>query len=86
MQKIINVLALGSFAVSAAVVGAAGYVYVNQDAIVDSIKEQATGMITDAVGGAVGDLPNLLGGDALTGGAESPLPPALGSPGTILPF
>ena len=38
MQKIINVLALGSFAVSAAVVGAAGYVYVNQDAIVDGIK------------------------------------------------
>ena len=86
MQKIINVLALGSFAVSAAVVGAAGYVYLNQDAIVEAIQEQATGMITDAVGGAVGDLPNLLGGDALTGGAESPLPPAMGSPGTILPF
>ena len=83
MQKIINVLALGSFAVSAAVVGAAGYVYLNQDAIVDSIKEQATGMITDAVGGAVGDIPNLLGGDALTGGSETP---AMGSPGTILPF
>ena len=81
MQKLINVLALGSFAVSAAVVGAVGYVYVNQDAIVDSIKEQATGMITDAVGGAVGDLPNLL-----DGGAESPLPPAMGSPGTVLPF
>ena len=80
MQKIINVLALASFAVSAAVVGAAGYVYVNQDAIVDGIKEQATGMITDAVGGAVGDLPNLLGG------GESPLPPVMGSPGTVLPF
>ena len=86
MQKIINVLALGSFAVSAAVVGAAGYVYVNQDAIVEAIQEQATGMITDAVGGAVGDLPNLLGGDVMTGGAESPLPPAIGSPGTVLPF
>ena len=86
MQKIINVLALGSFAVSAAVVGAAGYVYVNQDAIVDGIKEQATGMITDAVGGAVGDLPNLLGGVGGGGGSESPLPPAIGSPGSILPF
>ena len=86
MQKIINVLALGSFAVSAAVVGAAGYVYVNQDAIVDSIKEQATGMITDAVGGAVGDIPNLLGGDALTGGGSEPSIPGMGSPGSILPF
>ena len=86
MQKIINVLALGSFVVSAAVVGAAGYVYVNQDAIVDGIKEQATGMITDAVGGAVGDIPNLLGGDVMGGGSSSPLPPAMGSPGTVLPF
>jgi hypothetical protein len=83
MQKIINVLALGSFAVSAAVVGAGAYVYINQDAIVDGIKEQATGMITNAVGGAVGDIPNLLGGDTLTGGSETP---AMGSPGTVLPF
>ena len=86
MQKIINVLALGSFAVSAAVIGACGYVYVNQDAIVEVIQEQATAMITDAVGGAVGDIPNMLGGDAVTGGGSSPLPPALGSPGTVLPF
>ena len=85
MQKIINVLALGSFAVSAAIIGAAGYVYVNQDAIVDGIKEQATGMITDAVGGAVGDLPNLLGGDVMGGGSEPSLP-GMGSPGSILPF
>ena len=48
-----------------------------------AIQEQATGMITDAVGGAVGDIPNLLGGDALTGGDEIP---SMGSPGTILPF
>jgi hypothetical protein len=68
MQKFINVLALASFAVSAAVIGACGYVYVNQDAIVDGIKEQATGMIGDAVGGAVGDLPSLMGG----GGAPAP--------------
>jgi hypothetical protein len=72
MQKLINVLAITSFAVSAAVVGACGYVYVNQDAIVDSIKDQATGMITDAVGGAVGDLPNLLdGGSAPTPGSSA---------------
>lgn len=83
MQKVINVLALTSFAVSAAVVGAAGYVYVNQDAIVDHVKSQATGMITDAVGGAVGDIPNLLGGSK----AQSPAGlPAVGRPGSVLPF
>jgi hypothetical protein len=71
MQKLINVLALTSFAVSAAVVGACGYVYVNQDAIIDGIKDQATGMIGDAVGGAVGDLPSLLGGGAPAPGSSA---------------
>ena len=33
MQKLINVLALASFAVSAAVVGGGAYVYLNKDAI-----------------------------------------------------
>ena len=83
MQKLINVLALASFAVSAAVIGAAGFVYVNQDAIVDQIKGQATGMIKDAVGGAVGDLPSLMGGS--TDQAPSGIP-AVGSPGSVLPF
>ena len=78
-------MAVASFAVSAAVVGAAAYIYVNQDAIVDEITDQATDMITDAVGGAVGDLPNLLGGpidQAPSGGGL----PAMGSPGSMLPF
>ena len=83
MQKLINVLALSSFAVSAAVVGAVGYVYVNQDAIVDEIQSQATDMITDAVGGAVGDLPSLMGGSVDQ--APSGIP-GVGSPGSILPF
>ena len=83
MQKLINVLALSSFAVSAAVVGAVGYVYVNQDAIVDHVKGQATSMITDAVGGAVGDIPNLLGGSKDQAPAGLP---AMGSPGSMLPF
>ena len=83
MQKLINVLALTSFAVSAAVIGACGYVFINQDAIVEEIQDAATSMITDAVGGAVGDIPNMLGGS--TGqDASGGLP--MGDPGTILPF
>ncbi len=83
MQKVINVLALTSFAVSAAIIGAASYVYVNQDAIVDEIQDQATDMIKDAVGGAVGDLPGLMGGSVDQAPAGLP---GVGSPGSILPF
>ena len=54
MQKVINVLALASFAVSASVVGAGAYVYLNKDAIIEDIKEQAMGEIGSMVGGALG--------------------------------
>ena len=41
MQKLINVLALTSFAVSAGVVGAGAYVYLNKDALIDQAKDKA---------------------------------------------
>ena len=50
MQKIINVLALASTAVSIAVVGTGAYVYVNKDSIIESVTEKA-------IGGIGGDLP-----------------------------
>ena len=37
IQTIVNVLALTSFAVSAAVVGAGAYVYVNKDALIKDL-------------------------------------------------
>ena len=54
MQKIINVLALASTAVSIAVVGTGAYVYVNKDSIIESVTEKALGSIG---GGLGGDLP-----------------------------
>ena len=57
MQKIINVLAIASGLVSAAVVASGVFVYVNRDSIVDSIKSQAI----EAIGGSLGGL----GGGAL---------------------
>ena len=54
MQKIINVLAIASTAVSIAVVGNGAYVYVNKDSIIESITEKALGAIG---GGLGGDLP-----------------------------
>ena len=38
-QKIINVVAIASGIVSLAVVGVGGYVYVNQESIIESVKE-----------------------------------------------
>ena len=67
MQKIINVLALASAAVSLAVVGTVGYVYVQRDAIIEDIKEKAMesimgggaglGALGGAAGGLGGELP-----------------------------
>ena len=72
-QKVINVLAVASFAVSGAVAVSGVYVYVNRDSIIDGVKSQ----VMDAVLGGVGAP---LGGGALvpevgsgipTGGSES---------------
>ena len=58
MQKIINVVAVASGLVSAAVVASGVLVYVNRDSIVDSIKSQAIEAVTGSLGGGLGgDLP-----------------------------
>ena len=59
MQKIINVLAVASAAVSVAVVGLGGYVYLNREAIIEDVKEKALCGLGGSLGGAGlgGDLP-----------------------------
>ena len=52
MQKFINVLAVASAAVSVAVVGTVGYVYVNREAIIEDVKEKALGSVMGGLGGA----------------------------------
>jgi len=85
-QKIINVLALSSAAVSLAVVGTAGYVFVNKDALLDGVKAQVmeavSGSLGDALGGGLGgglvpELPtgsNDLPGGQASAGAGFPIP------------
>ena len=62
MQKIVNVLAIASGVVSAAIVASGVFVYVNRDSIIDNIKREAI----EAVGGS-------LGGGALTGDVGLPI-------------
>jgi len=69
MQKIINVLAIASAAVSVAVVGTGAYVYVNKDAIIESVTEKALGGLGAGAGGA-------LGGAALPIGTPDLAPPS----------
>ena len=71
MQKIINVLALASSVVSLAVVGTAGYVYVQRDAIIEDIKEKAMESVMGGAGlGALGGAAGGLGGDLPTGALD----------------
>ena len=59
-QKVVNVLAVASAAVSVAVVGSGLYVYVNKDAIIESVTEKALdsiGIGGIGGGGLGGDLP-----------------------------
>jgi len=64
MQKLINVLAVASFVVSAGIVASGTYVYLNRDALVDQVKEQ----VTEAAMGAIGSsLPSMMGGSSLPG-------------------
>ncbi len=74
MQKLINVLAVTSFALSAGVVGAGAYVYLNKDALIDQAKdkvaEEIAGILPELVG-------SLLPKPELPGGAELPIPSGL---------
>ena len=56
-QKVVNVLAVASFAVSGAVVASGLYVFVNRDSIIDGVKSQ---VMESVLGG--GGLPGGLGG------------------------
>jgi hypothetical protein len=75
MQKLINVLAVVSFAVSAGIVAGGTYVYLEKDNLVESVKENITKEIEGIVGGA------------LVGGLNSGVPevPGVESGGTGLP-
>ena len=53
MQKLINVLALSAFLVSAATVGGGVYLYLNKNALMEKTKSQIVESITDVLPGAI---------------------------------
>ena len=71
MQKIVNVLALASFAVSGAVVGSGVYVYLNRASIIDGVKSK----VMESVMGSMWGLGGMGGGD-LPIGTPDLAPPA----------
>ena len=68
-QKVVNVLAVASFAVSGAIAVSGVYVYVNRDSILDGVKSQVMEAVLGGMGGG-------LGGGAVVpevGGSQLPL-------------
>ena len=85
MQNLINVLALSSFLVSAAVVGGGVYIYTNKDPLIEKVKGQIMESVTDAIPGA---LVGGLGGSMVSNPSELLSSPseALTEPPPGLPF
>ncbi len=75
MQKLINAAALFAGAVSLAVVGTAGYVFIRKDVIIEGLKEKAL----EAVMGSVSESLPSVDMPEMTGPAmpSLPTPPAL---------
>ena len=71
MQKIINVLAISSFAISLTVVGGGVYLYTQKDAIIENVKSKVMKSVMPSIGGGITDaLPKSTG-------------PALPTPGQL---
>ena len=85
LQKIVNGIAIASGVVSLTVVGAAGYVFIRKDAIIDNIKSKVMESVlpgglsnlgTGALGGAL-DIPDL-GNPMVAPDSPTPDAPAAG--------
>ena len=74
-QKVVNVLAVASFAISGAIAVSGVYVYVNRDSIIDGVKSKVMdsvlgGMGAPLAGGAL--VPEVGTGMPTGGGTETP--------------
>jgi len=85
MQNLINVLALSSFVVSAAVVGGGVYIYTNKDPLIEKAMNQVMESVTDVLPGA---LTGSLGDSLVPNPSNSLSSPSetLTEPPPVLPF
>ena len=74
IQKVINVLAVLSFAGIAGIVGGGSYVYLTKDSIIENVKGQVAAAATEAIAGA---LPGML---------DSAMPELPGATGGAIPM
>ncbi len=79
MQKLINVLALASFGVSAVLVAGGSWVYVNRYKIVNDVKniaaDEIMNMVPDMMSGALKppSVPAMPGAPGAVGGSTGPI-------------
>ncbi len=82
MQKIVNAIAIASGAVSLAVVGLGGYVFIRKDAIIDNVKSKVMESVLPSgiggLGGAGLDIPKF--GAPAPAEPDSPAPTSVGLP------
>ncbi len=87
MQKVINAMALVSFAVSGCVVAGGAYVYLNKDSIIENVKSQVIKAATEGIGNAMGSelagqlMPGVKAPEAKSSGSGS-----LPVPIPVMPF
>tara|TARA_R100001460_G_scaffold85112_1_gene126446 strand:+ start:371 stop:610 length:240 start_codon:yes stop_codon:yes gene_type:complete len=75
MQKLINVLALVSFTVSAGIVAGGTYVYLEKDSLIESAKEKVSAEIQGIIEGAlVGGLNSSMPGGDVPTTLPAPIP------------
>jgi len=75
MQKLINVLAIVSFTVSAGIVAGGTYVYLEKDSLIESAKEKVSAEIQGIIEGAlVGGLNSSMPGGDVPTTLPAPIP------------
>ena len=85
-QKVVNVLAVASFAISGAIAVSGVYVYVNRDSIIDGVKSQVMGSLAGGLGGGLGGgalVPEVGSGIPVGGETDSA---SAGIPSVVSPF
>ena len=90
MQKVFNLFSTVAFLGVVAIGAGAGYVYVNKDTIVETVKEAAMAQVTEALPGLVGGALGGGGGLGIPSGSGGPVGTGLGGslpvPGNPLGF